>query len=568
MTVRSVIDIDLNDAKFVAFKKLHDQYMASLAKAPAQWALVNAAMAKAEGTGRRQLTVFQQITAATRTMSTALESVARSLLRISTVTGVIGGLVGIGSLFGIERLAGNAAAARRSALGLGTGYGGLQAFGGAFGRFVGGDFLERVAGGRFDISQRIGLMGAGLTSGQIDSGDTATTGVALLRALKRIADTTDPRLFASVIQNRRLPTTVEELERLHGTQGPEFEAQIRQQAKYAELLKIPDPILKKWQDLTTTLDFSGKMIEKTFVVGLAKLADPLGHLSTAVTDVVAAFLDAAKKKNWIKDLGDALEGFAKIVGTDDFDKGVRGFVSGLGTLATSVGNAAKWISSFLPAPHGASIRDRAARAHGGRAHLFGHPLLDLGPLGTIDPTVQRNSAVGRLLGLDRGNAGGIMSQLQSRGFTREQAAAIVGNLSAESGLSPSAINASSGAFGLEQLLGSRKSGLFNFARQSGRSPYDIATQLDWLKMEQTGESVKYGGSDEREAYRKAFASKNMVEGFGRYVERPSEGDLTSSMAKRIGAAQDAYSTRNNIGITVQIPTGSNTIFSVNGMKGT
>jgi hypothetical protein len=384
MATKSIVEIDVNDARFQAFKALHDAYIAALKSAPAQWALVNRQVgAGAQATGK-QLTVTRQLVQSigqmpaalarstagwgaldrvTLRVATSVGHITTSILRWGGIGGLVGGLLGLGGLFGIDALAEGAAGRRRRALGLGTGFGGLQSFGGAFGRFVDSDFLDRVAGGRFDLSQRVGLLGAGLSAGQIDSGDTATTGTALLRALKRIADTTDPRLFGQVIQARRLPTTPEELERLRNTRGPEFERQIGQQAEYQRRLQIGDDTLRRWQDFVTALDFAGKMIDKTFVTGLVPLAGPLGKLSTALTDVVASFLDAAAKKHWIEDLGDALEKFARYVATPDFDAGVKKFVDDLGLLASAVGRAVGWFTNlFGGGSTHASVRDRANRA--------------------------------------------------------------------------------------------------------------------------------------------------------------------------------------------------------------
>jgi Transglycosylase SLT domain len=369
VAVRSVVEIDLNDARFQAFKKLHDAYTTALKAAPAQWALVNRQIAAGEKGLSRQVSLTRQwgnevgrVRRELTGIASTVGHITTSVLRWGGVGGVLGGLLGLGGLFGIEGLAQGAAGVRRRALGLGTGFGGVQSFGGAFGRFVGPDFLERVAGGRFDLSQRLGLLGAGLTGGQIDSGDTAATGTALLRNLKRIADTTNPALFGQVIQGRQLPTTPEELERLSKIKPDEFSRQLALQAQRQKELKVDDDVLKKYDDLLSTLDFAEKKINQVFVKGLVKLAPPLEHLSTAVTDVVVTFLKAAEKRHWIDGLAIALERFAKYIGTPQFDQDVKGFVDNIGKLTTAVGGAASWFASWFgggPAarPRGSLIRD-------------------------------------------------------------------------------------------------------------------------------------------------------------------------------------------------------------------
>lgn len=62
-------------------------------------------------------------------------------------------------------------------------------------------------------------------------------------------------------------------------------------------------------------------------------------------------------------------------------------------------------------------------------------------------------------------------------------AGIMGNLKLESRLDPSALNKSSGAYGLAQWLGSRKKALQNYARSVGKNVNDITTQLEFLWKE-------------------------------------------------------------------------------------
>lgn len=69
------------------------------------------------------------------------------------------------------------------------------------------------------------------------------------------------------------------------------------------------------------------------------------------------------------------------------------------------------------------------------------------------------------------------------GFSAIQAAGIMGNIQQESGFSPTAVNRSSGAYGIIQWLGSRKTNLENFAREQGKDKSDLSLQLDFMKKE-------------------------------------------------------------------------------------
>jgi hypothetical protein len=376
----------LNDQKFVAFKKLHDQYTAALAKAPAQWSMVNAAIGKTTESTRKQLTVTRQLAAEaakvpasleaavvkwtaidriTRNVAGTVGSIAQSIFRIGAVTGVVGGLLGLGGLFGIDRMAYGVAAGRRSSLGLGLGYGPQQSFGANFGRLVDPEsFLSAVAGAKFDVNQRVGLLGAGLTQAQIN-GDTAQTAVALLDNLKRIADTTNPALYGQVIQARRMGNFVstEDLNRLHQTSAAEYQ-QVRA-GFYANVGKnnVPGDVLKGWQDFTTQLQNAGNSIFNTFVRGLAPLAPGLTRLSDAAEKTIHSFMASPALGDWIKKVDVGLEKFAGYVGTPEFQKSVESFVEGLSKLASTVWRFVQW---FGGGTGGAHVADRAkwARLHG------------------------------------------------------------------------------------------------------------------------------------------------------------------------------------------------------------
>lgn len=73
--------------------------------------------------------------------------------------------------------------------------------------------------------------------------------------------------------------------------------------------------------------------------------------------------------------------------------------------------------------------------------------------------------------------------LKAKGLSDDQASAIMGNLQQESNLDPNAVNGDSGAFGIAQWLGSRKTGLDSFAKSKGKKSNDLDVQLDYLWKE-------------------------------------------------------------------------------------
>jgi len=88
------------------------------------------------------------------------------------------------------------------------------------------------------------------------------------------------------------------------------------------------------------------------------------------------------------------------------------------------------------------------------------------------------------------NAEKIMNFLLSQGFSVAQASGILGNLSVESGFSPTALNPTSGAYGIFQWLGGR---LTNLKSYGGAIYTTLEIQLQFLMHElATTESVSMG----------------------------------------------------------------------------
>ena len=190
MTLQSVIDIDIDNAKFQRFKDLYDKYQEALGKAPALWKAANkeqqamvdgfqrmaAAMLSVSQLNRESTVAGEEQNDHLRGSATLWSSIARSahavagsvgsiagglmsgvrgLLSFSKVMGVVGGLMGLGGLFGLDKLAGAVSSDRRAAHGLGMGIGPMKAFGLEFGRFIDTDAFLGNQIGRASCRERV-----------------------------------------------------------------------------------------------------------------------------------------------------------------------------------------------------------------------------------------------------------------------------------------------------------------------------------------------------------------------------------------------------------------------------
>lgn len=75
--------------------------------------------------------------------------------------------------------------------------------------------------------------------------------------------------------------------------------------------------------------------------------------------------------------------------------------------------------------------------------------------------------------------------LKDAGYSEYSISGIMGNMYAESSFMPGAVNSSSGAYGLCQWLGGRKTQLENYAYSQGKDKSDVAIQIKYLLAELT-----------------------------------------------------------------------------------
>lgn len=377
MTLKSILTIDVNDERFKAYKESFDKYQEALAKMPESWkaasaeqdvmmqgfAKVSAAlMAHADMSERiarmdhrgaaeadKQAKSWHSIARDTKAAAGNIAAMARSFLKWSGLTGLVGGLLGGGSLWGLTHLAGGVAALRQTAMGLGVTPGQAAAFGIDFGRFVGDpqSMLARVSAALANPTDPA-YRGLITSIGNVQGMNAAQASVALLRALPRLfpGGANTPNLGAIAQARGLLDTglTLFDIRKYLSARPDERRQMERAFASDEQRLNLDRRTTLAYQNLTTQLERAGREIETTFVKGLVSLADPLSKLSQSVVGVVGAFFDAANKKHWITYLADDLDRLSKTIAAGDLLKNVSGFVDDL----DKIGKAVHWVASWLP----------------------------------------------------------------------------------------------------------------------------------------------------------------------------------------------------------------------------
>jgi hypothetical protein len=155
----------------------------------------------------------------------------------------------------------------------------------------------------------------------------------------------------------------------------------------------------------------------------------------------------------------------------------------------------------------------------------------------------------------------LANSLISVGFTKIEAAAIVGNMWAESTFNSTAGTLDgNGAFGLIQWRGDRKNALKQYAKLIGKSVSDTQTQIWFLKVElKSGYTSKQSGGKlipglaksitdspeyEKNMFNRAMSYGPTVQdkalGFAVKSERMGESELAKSKKSRMESAQTIF----------------------------
>jgi len=280
------------------------------------------------------------------------------LLKWSTITGVISGLLGGGGLFGIARLAGSAAQGRQSSLGLGIPYGQQQAFSVNMGRFLGGEggaqsFLGNVQESMTDVTHRSALYSLGITEQMMKGKNTAEVGAMVLDHIRNFAvQNKGSPAFANMFQARQYDQfmTSQQAQLLGNTGQGEFNQQMAGLRRDQGNMGVADERLRKWQDLDTQLERAGETIKSVLIDGLTKLTPEIGDLSKGVTDLVKGLVSGENGKQNVQMLTDGLHWLSSEINSSEFRQNVQDFVNTIGKLARAVGGAIGWL--LKDKPHG------------------------------------------------------------------------------------------------------------------------------------------------------------------------------------------------------------------------
>ena len=599
MVARTEIAVDVNSTEFQAFAAQFQKYADALKNIPATWKVI-------EHTAEKAKTHFESAADSVATTAGSMAAVQKSTgeffhvttsvgrhwkdLALSTGSvaknivgatesllkwsGIVGIITGAGGLFGFDRLAHSVASQRTGALGVGTDYASRAAFLTNFRRL--GD-PEGLLG---RVSEDVSSMGPqlrrlGLTPAEM-KGDTADVAIKALRKGAEIAAKTRQDLLDVVPQlqifsheeRMRLKAHPEEIEEMAG--------KFREDRKGLGLSAADQ---KAYTDFTTQMERASRSIETIFVKGLVRLADPLKNLSAEVIKLVDKFMAKdGPLDELISELGKGIEWLAGEIDKPEFQKTVNDLISGIGSLAASLGGLvtgflkfANWlgigtgtstgasgVSSSVGAPDSSSFSSapglslRGGDGGGGvdasgKRGGFGYR----GGGGTAAPISGAKASA---------NAQESWNHWKAQGYSDEAAATMLAMERGESGFNPTAVGDHGRSIGAFQWDATRRAAI---ARATG---IDVtkASHADQLKAEDWESQHGDAGA---QSFRKTLMGAGSIESYvhsGVYDFERS-GNKPEDVRRRLPMARSAlqqYSGQKPQ-INVRSTPGNNTVDAAN-----
>lgn len=391
MVAKSIVDIDVNDDKFVAFLEKFKEYQAALEDLPEAWrglahgatdATKETAKAKTEGdllakafsegasailsinSGLERLTDsldranksqedFNKKTRSSKgflsdaskdakSLAGHIRDATTSLLSWGGIVGLFTGVLGVGGLFGLNRLAATTGSQRFTSLGIGTSIGALDSTAINYQKALGNPTatLGAIRDSQMDLSKRWTFQAMGINN---PDQDPAKLLPQMIRNARDIFVKNGSTLQGANAYGLTNFFSLDDLNRFKNMSDEEIDAMERRAQKDAKLLQITDQQARQWQDFNVQLDYSGQSIRNTFVRGLGPLTPQLSKLSDALAGAIDTVLQSPELGKWIDGLAGGIERFGNYLASPEFTKDVDSFMAGIEKLGALIGKVYDWV---------------------------------------------------------------------------------------------------------------------------------------------------------------------------------------------------------------------------------
>ncbi|MFS3867063.1 lytic transglycosylase domain-containing protein [Klebsiella pneumoniae] len=384
MVAKSIVDIDVNDDKFVAFMERFREYQSALDDLPEAWRVAAVGIGesskqteKAKGETKELGAEFNAVAEAILTINSGIDRLntnledskkkqdefnkkagqgqgfinqakkdakelaghikesTASLLSWGGIVGIFTGVLGVGGLFGINRLAATTGAQRFTSLGLGTSIGALDSTAINYQKALGNPAgtLGAIRDSQMDLSKRWTFQAMGINN---PDQDPAKLLPQMIRNARDIFVQNGSTLQGANAYGLTNFFTLDDLNRFKNMSDEEITAMEKRAQQDARMLQITDQQARQWQDFNVQLDYSSQSIRNTFVRGLGPLTPQLSKLSDALAGAIDTVLKSPELGKWIDALAGGIERFGNYLASPAFTSDVESFMSGVKKLALTI----------------------------------------------------------------------------------------------------------------------------------------------------------------------------------------------------------------------------------------
>ncbi len=384
MVAKSIVDIDVNDDKFVAFMERFREYQSALDDLPEAWRVAAVGIGesskqteKAKGEAKELGAEFNAVAEAILTINSGIDRLntnledskkkqdefnkstrsakgflsdatkdakslaghikeaTASLLSWGGIVGIFTGVLGVGGLFGINRLAATTGAQRFTSLGLGTSIGALDSTAINYQKALGNPAgtLGAIRDNQMDLSKRWTFQAMGINN---PDQDPAKLLPQMIRNARDIFVQNGSTLQGAQAHGLTNFFTLDDLNRFKNMSDEEITAMEKRAQQDARMLQITDQQARQWQDFNVQLDYSSQSIRNTFVRGLGPLTPQLSKLSDALSGAIDTVLKSPELGKWIDGLARGIERFGNYLSSPEFTSDVLSFMDGVKRLGQSV----------------------------------------------------------------------------------------------------------------------------------------------------------------------------------------------------------------------------------------
>ncbi|HCA9894009.1 TPA: lytic transglycosylase domain-containing protein [Klebsiella pneumoniae] len=391
MVAKSIVDIDVNDDKFVAFMERFREYQSALDDLPEAWRVAAVGIGesskqteKAKGEAKELGAEFNAVAEAilainsgidrlntnledskkkqdefnkstrsakgflsdatkdAKSLAGHIKEATASLLSWGGIVGIFTGVLGVGGLFGINRLAATTGAQRFTSLGLGTSIGALDSTAINYQKALGNPAgtLGAIRDSQMDLSKRWTFQSMGINN---PDQDPAKLLPQMIRNARDIFVQNGSTLQGAQARGLTNFFTLDDLNRFKNMSDEEITAMEKRAQQDARMLQITDQQARQWQDFNVQLDYSSQSIRNTFVRGLGPLTPQLSKLSDALSGAIDTVLKSPELGKWIDALAGGIERFGNYLASPTFKSDVESFMSGVERLGRVIMKVLGWL---------------------------------------------------------------------------------------------------------------------------------------------------------------------------------------------------------------------------------